>query len=129
MANGIQYSIRLSARAKRECLREMERRKPRRSRTMHRVLLFATLVYLLLKDHVGQLERVTIDVEYRGYESMIKDHVSNLFKRRGQEFGEDVVAFNHIGKKSPAHDLAISVFRGVVPPDREITAEDILPEV
>jgi hypothetical protein len=40
----------------------------------------------------------------------------------------NVINFHRIGKRSPAHDLAIKVFKGKVPPDREISAKEVLKE-
>lgn len=129
LANGTKFSIRLSGRAKRAILAELRRRRKKRpeQETLY-ILVFATLVYLLLKEHIGKLSAVVIDTEFTGHEGDIKAQVINLFLRHGREVHKDVFQFSQIGKKSPAHGLAISVFRGKVKPDQEITAKDVLAE-
>jgi hypothetical protein len=126
LANGMRYSIRISAKAKRIVLAEMEKRKPRRSRTQHRLRLFSILVFLLLKDHLGRMDHVIIDVEYTKRERSIKDWVMVLCKRHGITIYRDMISFRQVTRKSPAHDLAIKVYRGEVRPSREIEAEEVL---
>jgi hypothetical protein len=44
-ANGIQFSIFVSAQAKREILEELEKRRPTNNSTHHHILVFATLLF------------------------------------------------------------------------------------
>jgi hypothetical protein len=67
-----------------------------------------------------------VDVEFPGHDASIKEHVLNLLQQDGKMVHPDLISFQHIGKKSPAHDLAIKVFRGKSQPDREIREEEVL---
>jgi hypothetical protein len=124
----ISYSILVSARSKRAIIAELLRRKPDRSRRMQTILTFATLLYLLLRDTLRYTKSVTIDTEYSGYGPTIKEHALNLFRRHGTIVPRDTMSFHQIGKKSPAHHLAISVFRGETKPTREVGAAEVLAE-
>lgn len=128
MANGRRYSIRIAAQAKRDVFKELEKRYPTRSPTTHKLLIFATLLYLLLRNHIKTLDTVIVDVEYQGHMSKVKEHLLNLFRRHRIEVAPEVIDYRPIGKKSPAHDLAIKAFRGKVLPDKEVTAEEVLAE-
>ena len=127
LANGMSFTIRLSGRAKREILSDLRRRRKRKpvQKTLY-ILIFATLVYLLLKEHIEKLSTVVIDTELMGHEGDIKAHIVNLFLRHGKEVKPDVFQFRQIGKKSPAHALAIKVFRGKERADREIGVDEVL---
>jgi len=128
LANGLRYSIQVPATAKRSCLRELRRKWSSKDPKSGYVVLFATLLFFLLKAHVPKLKTVLVDVELPGHEASIKEHVLNLFKRHGMKMDRDIIDFQRVGKKSPAHDLAIKVFRGKVAADRKVTAEEILGE-
>jgi hypothetical protein len=122
-------SIRMAAREKRRCLHSLRRqRRSKRERTTLYILVFATLLYLLLEAYIEHLDEVVVDTEFPGHEGTIKVHVLNLFWRKGIEVDPDLITFRQIGKDSPAHHLAISVFRGKPHPDREITSHDVLAE-
>jgi hypothetical protein len=92
------------------------------------MLVFSTLLFLLLKDHIYRLSRVTVDVEYDGHSATIKEHVLNLFRRHRIMLDPEMLHFRRIGKKSPAHDLALKVFNYKVLPSQKITAEEVLAE-
>jgi hypothetical protein len=127
-ANGIRFSILISAKDKRRLFNELKRRRPGRSGTKLHILVFATLLFLLLKNRVHQLQNVVVDVEYQGHNAAIKEHFLNLCRRHKLHVAPHMLSFHQVGKKSPAHDLAIQVFRGEVEPDLKITAEDVLAE-
>lgn len=78
----------------------------------------------MLKDHIAKIEEVRIDIEYQGHEAAIKEHLINLLRRRQIKVYREQIIFERIGKKSPAHDLAIEVFRKERQPNREISAEE-----
>jgi hypothetical protein len=128
-ANGLRFSIRLSGVAKREILTILRReRKGKKEQHTLYILIFATLVYLLLKEHIDKLNTVVIDTEFVGHEATIKDHILNLFRRRDVVVSTDTFVFHQIGKKSPAHELAIKVFRGEAAAGKEITVAEVLAE-
>jgi hypothetical protein len=127
-ANGTRFSVFISARDKRILLKELEQTKPERSRTMQRVLVFATLLFILLREHIDKLAQVVIDDEYQGHSPTIKEHLLNLLRRSKKRIDPHTIAFQRIGKHSPAHDLAINVFRGTVPASRKLSASEVLAE-
>lgn len=129
LANGIRYSVFISAKAKREVLEELERRRPTNNRTNHHLLVFATLLFLLLRDQLPRLTQVVVDVEYHGHDARIKEHFLNLCRRHNIQIDRHVISFHRVGKKSPAHNLAIAVFRGDTTPSREIQAHHLLREI
>ncbi len=123
-ANGMQFSILIPATVLRECLRVLRARGY--SGTTLYTQLFATGLFFLLRDAIGQLARVVIDVEYPGQDNMIKVYVVNLLRRDGKQVEADQIQFAHIGKKSPAHELAIDTLRRRRKPDRVVTLEEIV---
>jgi hypothetical protein len=127
LANGIHYSIRISAKSKRLCLNELSRRRGRRKKVLY-ILVFATMLYLLLKRKIRNLSSVVVDKGFPGHGPAIKTHVMNLFRRRGKNISPDLISFHQIGKKSPAHDLAIKVYRGKAEPDWDVSALELLGE-
>ncbi|MFQ5340914.1 MAG: hypothetical protein ACE5F6_05150 [Anaerolineae bacterium] len=70
-----------------------------------------------------------IDVEYVGHSQEIKQHLLNLLRRSGHSVPSDRITFRRIGKKSPAHRLAIETLRGNRAPDQRVTLEDLLAEM
>ena len=129
LANGLSGSILISASEKRIVLDTLRKMKPHWSTTYVHVIVFSTLLCLLLEDHLQKIGFVVIDPEYEGHEATIKDRVMNHLRRRGIEIRRDQIDFRRVGKRSPAHDLAIRVFRRKGSPDREISARYVLAEL
>jgi len=126
LSDGISFSLLIPATVKRACIRTL-RRQGLTGPTFY-VQLFATGLFFLLKDHIEVLTQVVIDVEYTGKETQIKEHLINLLRRAGREVEPWKIQFQQIGKKSPAHELALDTFRGDREPDIVLTQEDILGE-
>lgn len=95
----------------------------------HRIgvkLLTAGLV-LLLQDHIGTMELVTIDREYEGgAEGDIKGELLQRLRQYAPDLHSDQIVFHQIGKKSAAHKLALETYRGEREPDRRISTEELL---
>ncbi len=128
LSNGIHSSVMISAKDKRYLLKELARRQPARNRTMHRLLVFATLLFILLKENINRLDQIVVEDEYQGHSPTIKEHILNLFRRHKKEVDPQKIIFRRIGKSSPAHDLAITVFRGKSLPSRKLKAAEVLTE-
>ena len=126
MANGINFSIRISARQKRELIQKLKKQKPYLSKATIHVLVFSTLLFLLLKDHIEKLEVAIVDPEYEGHEASIKTRVLTLLRRQGLKVDKSQLAFQRVTKKSPSHSLAYRVFKRMSPADKVVTAEDVL---
>jgi hypothetical protein len=128
IANGVQYSVRISAREKQRLLATLKQSKPDWSTAFINILVFSTFLYLLLKGQVQKLTLVTIDQEFPGHEPLIKDRVMTLCRRQGIEVQKEQLTFREIGKKSPAHKLAWQVYNKLVKPGQTVSAEDVLAE-
>ena len=129
LANGLQYSILISAREKRLAIATLGHVYPHWKRRLIHVRLFSTTLYMLLQNHIKQVELVTVDPEYPGHERDIKDWVITLCRRQGLRVFADQITFRNVGKKSPAHHLAYGVYKGQYQPDQVITAKDVLAEL
>lgn len=124
-SNGIDSAILVPAKVKRAILQEL--RSLGKGGTLY-YLIFATLLYILLKDNIDKFQRVTIDIEYRKKDAIIREHLLNLLKRAGKKVSAEQIDFKHITKKSPAHRVAIRTFRSQREPNRIVRLRDILRE-
>lgn len=126
-SDGISHAILIPAKVKKECIRRLRARG--KSGPTLTVYLFATALFLLLRDYMAEIDCAVIDVEYESHDREIKQHLLNLFRRAGHDILSEQIAFRRIGKKSPGHKRAVEVFRGKVQPDRYITLEDLLEQM
>jgi len=83
---------------------------------------FSGLVFLLIKNE--NILQIVIDKEYPGNEPVIKQILLQLFDKANLK--KPKIDFEFIGKKSPAHKIAIQTYRGERKPDIIIKAEDVL---
>lgn len=125
-SDGISYSILIPRGVKRNSINEL--RQQGLSGTTFYPRLFATGLFLLLRDHIDQLAQITIDVEFPGKDSQIKEHLMNLLRRSGHRIRARQIDFRPVGKQSPAHKLALATFRGETEPDVTISEADLLEE-
>ena len=123
-SNRISFSILIPPAVKRESLRKL-RARGRRGKSLY-LQLFAVALYLLLKEHITKLSLISIDVEYPGHNRAVKEHLLNLLRRDGLNVPAEAIEFRYIGKKSPAHRLALETFRGKREPDRVISVGELL---
>jgi hypothetical protein len=128
IAGSLRCSIYVPAAEKRKVIDALEKRQLGWSKTRIHVLLFSTLLYLLIRDYITKVDLFTIDIEYEGFDLVIRERVVMLCRRKEITIRKDQLTFQQIGKKSPAHDLAYNVFKGRISPDRIIFAEEILRE-
>jgi len=122
-SNGKRYSIFIPATIKRESIQIL--RDGRKLDTRLYIQLFSVGLYLLLKNDFTKLEHVTIDLEYPGHEAKIKEHLMNLLRRADISVLATQISFERVGKKSPAHQLALAVYSGKAVPNKTITAKDL----
>lgn len=106
-ANGMVKSLKISAVEKRRLLGIMRLRDYPKKLFVYKA--FAALIFLLLGNE--KVETLTIDREYPGHEALIKNVLLNLYRRDG--LATSKIVFAEIGKKSPAHKVALEVFRNV----------------
>jgi len=83
-------------------------------------------LFLLLKNHLARLGVITIDVEYLGREAGIKGTLLRLIQSAQPDFAGERIVFRHVGKKSPAHKIALATYRRERPPDKIITMAELL---
>jgi len=126
-SNGIHRAVLIPAQVKRECITAL--RASGKATPTVIAHIFAAALYLLLKDHIQDIALAVIDVEYVGHGQEIKQHLLNLLRRGGHPVTADQISLQHIGKKSPAHLLAIDTLRGRRLPDWRVTLEELLTEV
>ena len=103
-----------------------QRRRPGSSRKAIPLRVFAAGLYLLLRDHLHVLDRITIDTEYVGHDANIKGMLLSLIWRVDPAYPGDRIEFSHVGKQSPAHDLAWKVNRGRCRANRVVTKNELL---
>jgi hypothetical protein len=123
-SNAHRYSIIIPTRVKREVIGRLRARGL--SRSLAAIRVFAAALWLLLRDEIGDMSRVTIDAEYPGHEAQIKSDVLEIAKLQKCPIDPNVIEFGLIGKKSGAHLQALGVARGKLRADRLITIEDLL---
>ncbi len=116
-------TIQVSAKVKRRVLRLLREQGRNRQTTVY--LVFSALLALLLRDVIGRADRVVIDDEYTGHRGLIKFQVTHYLRKLGVKVATDVITFGFVGKHSPAHDLAIEVFRRKRTPDRRVTFAEL----
>jgi len=108
---------------KRRVLRRLREQDRERRVSVH--MVFAALVALLLRDVVKRVDLVIIDDEYTGHRGVIKFQVLYYLRKLGIEVETEVITFGLVGKRSPAHHLALSVLRNQRTPDRYVTFEEL----
>jgi len=125
-SDGIQGSILVSSRVKREARDWLRDRYPNRSKGFYRYLLFAAFVYLLVQPHLRQIMRVIIDRDYPGQhpEAQIKGRLLQFLHRDDPSLRGEFISFREV-KGSKADALARDVFRSRRKADRQITLNDI----
>ena len=84
------------------------------------------MLFFLLRHYIDQLHTVVIDMEYQGQEPLIKDHLMNILRRADYPVQRQQITFGHIGKHSPAHNIAIETFRRNRAPNLILSVEDVL---
>ncbi len=123
-SNGKTYSILIPTKTARACVRELHRKRIKAPNLQTR--LFSAALFFLLRDHITEHISIIIDTEYVGLNKDIQRQLLRLLRQDGVSIDADQIAFGHIGKKSPAHDLAIAAYRGKTNPDRIISVEEML---
>ncbi len=122
-SNEEQWAIEVSAKVKRAVLIGL--REKGHSRRASVQLVFAALLAVLLRDVAGHADVILIDNEYMGQERAIKGQLLRFLNNLGVHAEPEVLRFGSIGKKSPAHELAIAVRRGKRQPDHRVASGEL----
>lgn len=123
-SDSIQFAVLIPARVKRQCYGQLKAAGVRKR--LIGVKLFAAGLVLLLKPHITSLEMITIDVEYEGWEPVVKEHLLRHLRQARPELSNWQIAFHRIGKGARAHGVALATFRGDQEPDNRIGVEELL---
>ena len=91
-----------------------------------RMIVFAAGLYLLLRDRLGELGRIIIDIEYEGQEENIKAALLRYIRRTAPGYEADRIIFQRVGKKSPADAKARAVRTGRDRGYRRVTLGEML---
>jgi len=116
-------SIFISAKEKRE-IQKFFRRIGKSRVFIYKV--FAILVFLLIKNNLKEIDKIIIDEEYPGKNSLIKNFLLQEIRKIKPGFAKENIIFQKIGKKSRAHFLAYGVAVGKKKADTEVGAREIL---
>jgi len=122
-SNSRQSAIRIPSQAKRDILNHLRQQGKSNLRAV--IWLFAAALFLLLRDVLEDVSRVTIDLEYYGYEADIKSTLLRLARNHGLNVEAEVITFAAVGKNSNAHLLAIGALRGQFKVDHVVTANEL----
>lgn len=102
-------SVLIGAKEKRE-VQKLFRRIGRSRMFVYRS--FAILIFLLIRRHLKEIQKITIDEEYPGKESLIKNLLFQEIRAVNADFDKKNIVFRRIGKKSRAHFVAYGVAAG-----------------
>lgn len=122
-ANGLAFAIEVPSGVKLAGL-QILRDQARKPGVAYR-LLFAASLFLLLRDHLDQIDRVVIDVEYEGHEAEIGAFLLRFIWRDFPSFEPWRIEFGLVGKSSPAHHKAEAVRLGKDREYRRITVAEL----
>lgn len=129
-SDGIQGSVWISSRVKKDARDWLKVVYPKRRQSFYKYLLFAVVIYLLIKPYLRQIRQVVIDRDYSGRRSkeFITNFLFNFLQRDDPSLRGGFIDFQRVGG-SKADLLARSIFekgkRGEHGADREISLDDI----
>lgn len=108
-SDGIQHAIVIPAKVKLEANRRLKQQYKQIKEPY--LKLFSAGIFLLIKDHLSQIEKMLIDEEFTGKETIIKGYLLNYIRTIEPTFTKDRILFWRIGKKSTAHQIALEIYR------------------
>ncbi len=128
LAGSKNFTLMISAEEKKVIFDRLKKERPGSSLIRHRIQVYATMIFVLLKNRVADVDQVRIDVEYTGYEAAIKEHLLNLLRRRNISASAKKITVSRLMPGDAAASLARKVLQGKQKPDGWMTAKDILDE-
>lgn len=123
-SNDVQAAILIPANVKRQCYRRLRAAGVRKR--LIGVKLFAAGLVLLLSPYIADLELITIDVEYEGWEATIKEHLLRHLREKRPDLSNHQIFFRRIGKGAHAHALALETYRGSREPNLRVGVKELL---
>jgi hypothetical protein len=124
--SGFAYAVLISAADKRLAIDTLSRYKQKRSRKQIHIMMFASLLFLLLKEQSLRGKTIYVDDEYPAHGALIKDKVLTMLRGIGIEIDKHQIVIALVGKGSPSHEAAYEVFSGSQQPDKMISAADVI---
>lgn len=124
-SNSRSKAVRVSAVVKGVCLQEVRKRCGKTTITEY-LRLYAICLFLLIKDDLGRLSAIVIDLEYKKRMGEIRSMLLELIVKAHPQSAKIVIKVRQIGKHSRAHIKANEVFKKIESPEREISAAEIL---
>ncbi len=126
LANGVVSSLLIDKQTKRACLNKLRKLGYFGDSIYLRIYVIG--LYYLIRPIISKLGLVILDEDFRGKEGFIKEQLINLFLKYKVKFNELSFLFKYIGKRSPAHKIAISSLRKKIKCDLIITESQIINE-
>ena len=90
------------------------------------IRMFTGGLFLLMENYLNQIEMVTIDQEFPGWEAEIKGLLLKHIRQRVPDFASENIVFGQIGKTSPAHQVAWCTYRGERVAEKRVSLNDLL---
>ncbi len=121
LSNDKTFTVLIKRQVKRKLQEEFRRKgKPR----LFVCRTFIAGVVLLLKyAQLKNLSRITIDIEYRGQEKLLKSIFLEMWSRYFEEIPD--IEFRGIGRGSRAHNISYLTMKGRCKADKEIALDTI----
>ena len=119
-----QAAILIPAAVKRNCSRQLRAQGVRPK--MISIRMFAGGLFLLMENYLNQMESVTIDQEFSGWEAEIKGLLLKHIHQRVPDFASENIVFGQIGRASRAHQVAWRTYRGERVPEKRVTLGELL---
>lgn len=127
LSNDISYVVKVSSRTKDAARRRL--RQLGKSKKRIEPVLWAACAFLLLEDHLKEIERhadvIVIDNEFYGHEADVKATLLRYIRKHYGRFPEHRIRIASIGKGSPAHHVAW-LSRRRRQADRSVTLRELL---
>lgn len=123
LSDGISRSIKVPSKVKQTGMEALLQRG--KTSTTAKWMLFAACIFLLIKDEIDQLQRISVDNAFDQHQADVKNQLLRHIWTIRPSFDPWSVEVISIGKDSPAHDVAYSSRkRGEA--DKTVTAEELL---
>lgn len=123
-SDGFTVTVRITAKVKHEVQRVLRDQGVKPKLVM--IHMFVGAILLAIQDHLAEVESLTMDEEYIGYEAVSRSLLLDRIRGLGFEFAGDDIRIARIGKKSPAHRAAIRVTRRQARADKTPMVKELL---
>lgn len=120
LSNDRQFSVMIPKKVKKDLFVKYKGRLPGL-----KYKLFSIALFECLKDLINLESKIVICKEYTGHELLLKAQIAQLLDAAGLIVGKKAIRFSEIGKRSPAHTLALSVLRKDQKADRILDISSI----